>query len=414
MYRNREGDGGSRIADGRCERSAPLSRCLSLGVTAALFACSGAGAANWEIAPRLEGGYRYSDNYRLDLPGNEIEVSGAEADAQVTFRTLDPRTNFAITPRVRSTYFPDERNEDSNDYFLDAEFSDQTPRRRTSLRAAWVQEDVVRSELPLADATAEPQLGETDAVDSGRILQRNRRDLVRFMPSFEYDATQRLRTELGGRYVDADYERTFVNAQQDFREYGVWAGLGYLASERSSLSFRALASRYDTVRDADAFGGEVEWGRDFTENSRMYVRVGAQQTEPENRDSETNVIAGIGGRWSSPRNQLFVDFTRSVNASAAGVVVERHQLRFKVDHDVSPRVAVLLALMAHRDEGIEDGTYPTREYAAAQTGIEWRWNRALSLSATYNYRWQDYADEPSDASSNGFLISLIYEPKRPE
>jgi hypothetical protein len=26
--------------------------------------------------------------------------------------------------------------------------------------------------------------------------------------------------------------------------------------------------------------------------------------------------------------------------------------------------------------------------------------------------WQEYADEPSDASANGFLLGFIYEPKR--
>ena len=70
-------------------------------------------AANWEIAPRVQAGYRYSDNYHLDQPGEEIDVSGAEADAGVTFRTVDPRTNFEITPRVNTTYFPNDKEEDS-------------------------------------------------------------------------------------------------------------------------------------------------------------------------------------------------------------------------------------------------------------------------------------------------------------
>src|SRR5688572_24512994 len=92
------------------------------GVPVALAACT-ATAANWETAPRVQAGYRYSDNYRLDLPSEgEIEVSGAEADVGVTLRTVDPRTNFEITPRINSTYFPDEKDEDSNNYYLNAAF----------------------------------------------------------------------------------------------------------------------------------------------------------------------------------------------------------------------------------------------------------------------------------------------------
>jgi hypothetical protein len=38
--------------------------------------------------------------------------------------------------------------------------------------------------------------------------------------------------------------------------------------------------------------------------------------------------------------------------------------------------------------------------------------RAWALTATYNRLWQEYEDETADRNSNGFLISLVYEPKR--
>jgi hypothetical protein len=176
---------------------------------------------------------------------------------------------------------------------------------------------------------------------------------------------------------------------------------------------RALASRYETTFDTDAYGGEVEWGRDFSENSRMYLRLGGQQTRPERGRSDTNVIAGAGGRWMGQRNSLFLDLTRTVGPISAGTIVERHQLRLRIDHDVSPRLALLWGARASRDKEIEGGgAYPTREYVTAEVGLEWRMLRTLALTARYNYRWQEYADEPSDASANGFLIGVVYEPKR--
>ena len=102
---------------------------------AALAAASSATAANWEIAPRVEAGYRYSDNYHLGLPGTEVEVSGAEADAAVTFRTLDPRTQVEITPRVEGTYFGSGSEDNLGNYFLDASILDSTPRRRIGVEA---------------------------------------------------------------------------------------------------------------------------------------------------------------------------------------------------------------------------------------------------------------------------------------
>ena len=84
----------------------------------ALLSSRPALAANWEFAPRVQGGYRYSDNYHLDLPGGEIDVSGAEADAAVTFRTLDPRTQVRDHAAHPRDLFPGREGEDSTDYYL--------------------------------------------------------------------------------------------------------------------------------------------------------------------------------------------------------------------------------------------------------------------------------------------------------
>lgn len=377
----------------------------------ALVVCASAAAANWEWDPRVEGGYKYDDNFRLDPPGDEIEVSGVEADARVTLRTVDPRTTVEVTPRVRATYFPDEGDYDSTDYFVSGLFEDATPRRRIGARAAYAHEDVIRSELP--DADFQGDLGDPQLVDSGRTVERNTRDLIRVNPYFAYDFTQRYRMELEARYVDASFDRQISGSFQDFTDVGASAGLGFRMSQRSQIMVRALASQYETTFDTDAYGAQAEWTTDFSPTARMYVSLGGQQTEPENGDSYSNVIGGIGGRWTNQRGAVFVDLTSTVGPIAAGTVVERHQLRLGIDHDVSPRLALLFGLRIARDEEVDDGgSYPGRDYAAANAGLEWRWQRFLAFRATYNYRWQEYSDEPSDASSNGFLIGVVYEPKR--
>ncbi len=53
-----------------------------------------------------------------------------------------------------------------------------------------------------------------------------------------------------------------------------------------------------------------------------------------------------------------------------------------------------------------------RKYAAGSTGFEWRANRQFSLHGEYDYTWQKFADQPNDASSNGVIVSVIYEPRR--
>jgi len=380
---------------------------------AALLAAGTASAANWEIAPRVEAGYRYSDNWHLGPPGTEVEVSGGETDARVAFRTLDPRTQIEITPRILATYFPDEQDDDSVDGYLDARFEDVTPRRRMGVTGSFAHESVTRSELPEGGDVGGGDLGNPATGDSGRFIEHNKRDYLSVSPFISYDVTQRQRLDFNAYYLQADFEKQLENAQQDFSEEGVEAGWGYRFSERSSLSVHALASRYETTFDTDAYGGYLQWDTNFTENSRVYVRVGAQQTEPENGASDTNAIGGIGGSWNNQRNTLFLDLTRTVEPVSAGTVVERYQLRMRIHHDVSPRIALMLGARASHDDSIDPAsTFATRKYVAAEGGFEWRVLRDFAVTATYSYRWQEYADELSDRSANGFLVGFVYEPRR--
>jgi hypothetical protein len=342
-----------------------------------------------------------------------LEVSGAEADALVTFRTLDPRTQVEITPRVRGTYF-DVSDENSIDGYLDASFADVTPRRRMGIDGTFSREDVTRSELPEGgDVGGGGDLGNPVGGDSGRFIEHNTRDFVQVAPFFRYDVTQRQHVDFDAHYLRADFEKQFAGAQQDFSESGVGAGWGYQLSERSSLTVRAIASRYETTVDSDAYGGYLQWDTNFTENSRVYVRAGAQQTKAESGESDTNVIGGVGGRWNNQRNTLFLDLTRTVEPVSAGTLVERYQLRMQIHHDVSPRVSLMLGARGSHDDAIaEASTFVTRKYAAAEGGFEWRVLRNFAVTATYSYRWQEYADELSDRSANGFLVGFVYEPRR--
>jgi hypothetical protein len=383
---------------------------VALAVSALLLT-SAAGAANWEFAPVVEGGWRVSDNYRLSPPTQEVEVSGAEVDAALTMRTVDPRLHIELTPRVHATKFPGDGDEDSTDYYFSALVSDTTPVRDLGIRADFSREDVVRSELPAPEAGGD--LGSPETGDSGRTLDRSERNLVRVTPYWFYSLSEINRLELDGRYIDANFDNETGEELQDFSEKDVSAGWRHRYSERSSFVVRAVGSEFDTNFTTKAYGADLQWDTQFSPLSRMYARVGARSTSSDKRGDDTSIIAGVGGRWASQRNQLFLDLTRTVEPISAGTVVERYQLRFRINHDISPRVALVMGVRGAHDQDIDDqSTYPTRKFASGEVGFEWRLQRALSLTATYNRLWQEYEDEPADRNSNGFLISLVYEPKR--
>lgn len=388
---------------------------LAIALAVAIGSMATASADTWEFVPRLELGYLYNDNYRLDFAGDEIDVSGGILDVALPIRLVSQVRKAEIAPRVHATLFPDEPDEDSTDYFLKGMFEQRGQRNTFGVDAVASREDVVRSELPGADIDS--GLGEPTGGDSGRVLLRNERDLIRVAPYWRYDVSQRHRAEAGGYYIDADYEKDFLGAQQDYRDAGLYAGWGYLVSQRNSLTFRIRGSHYETVFDSDAYGAEVEWRSDFSETSQVYVRLGGQNTELDRGDgiSATSVIGGLGGRWTWPTTNIFADFTSSVGPTSAGVVVERSQLRLRLTRALRPRLSMLIGARATRDEAVQKiSSYPTRDYMTGEVGFDWRINRAWSIVGAYNYIWQEYADEDADRSSNAVSLGVVYEPGRGE
>jgi hypothetical protein len=409
----------------------------SLSCRNRILACLGAalacqapqvGAADRQVNPRVELGYTLDDNYRLDLPGGEIDVAGALLQAQLEFRRLGPRSEFTLTPRLRATYFPDETQEDSNDYFLGLEHLYTTQRSRTRLPLRFADETVVLSELPGndfndPDGGADPGLGETGGSDAGRLSVRNRRQLIEFRPGFEHAFSPRQGLELQGRYTNVGFEQDVPGEQIGYREVEASAGWEVRRSERTAFTARVLANSFspDTgVNEATGYGVHVEWSKQMSEVSSAYVRAGAQNTRidilsggvEETRDT-VDYLAGVGGQRRGERFDFFVDLTRGVGPTSAGIIVARDQLRLRFTRRFTERMGMFAVLRGIRDESVDDATaYARRLYGNGNVGLEWRIRRAVSLAVTYDYTWQEFEDEADARASSGLLLSLIYEPNR--
>jgi hypothetical protein len=392
-------------------KSAALTA-ISAGVLAALGAP--AMAAEWEMNPRIEAGYLYDNNYRLATEGGEIDVSGPMLDAQMEWRALTQTSEFTFTPRVRATYFPDETDLDAVDYFAGLNWKHRGQRVTTEIRGDFSKLDTVRSEQPLVDDGG--GLGEPDTGDSGRILVENRRTLAALRPSFVFDLSQRHQVQLAAGYQDVSYDEQIFGAQVDYQVTDALLGWVTRVNERSNFTVRARGSRIDLesrLEPNNAYGAEVQWDRTTAADTRSYLRLGAQSVELLDGEKETNWILGAGTNFIAGRNELFLDAARSVGPSSAGAVVTRDQLRLRWTRAFTPRLNLLAGLRATRDEDIENTLFTVfeeRKYATADVGLEWRWQEEYSLRAAYDYTWQEFEDASSDATSNGFLVSITYEP----
>ena len=393
-----------------------IRRCTSYGALplVAVLASAPAGAAPWDFIPRVEAGLMFDDNYRLTPAGTEIDVQGPVVDAALEMRTLTQTGEFSFTPRVRATYFPDETDLDTVDYFATLDWQHRGQRMQTNIRADYAEQDIVNSEQPDAGSGG-GDLGEPDIGDSGVTFVDNRRRRTSLRPSVSFDVSQRNALQFGVGYTDVSFDRQVLNGQEDFSVTDLVAGLSSRVNETSSLITRLRSARYDIESQevTNGYGAELEWNRRTVADTRSYLRAGAQNVELQNGRTETAWIAGLGVEFLAGRNEVFADLSRNVGASSAGTVITRNQLRVRWTYALTPRLSLLAGLRGTYDEDVDPvATFQPRRYATGDVGLQWFWQEEFSLRAAYDYTRQEFRNSGNDATSSGAMITVLYQPQQ--
>jgi len=397
----------ARLNPGRVAR-APIyvGMALALGAGAAARA-----DALWEFTPKVEAGYLYDDNYRLTQPGTETAVNGPMVDAALEMATLTQTGQFTFTPRVRATYFADQQDLDSVNYFATTDWLRNGQRFTTRLRGDFAQQDIINSEQPNADVDS--GLGEPVFGDAGRVVVKNRRTRYAVQPEVSWELTQRNRFEIAASYSDVSFDRAISDAQVGFDTTEVTAGVRTRISERTTIATRLRGGYYDIeFRDVTkAYGAEVQWDTRTIKDTTRFFRIGAQNVELANGGSNIAWLAGAGVNLILGRNELFSDVSRSVGPSSAGVVVARDQLRLRLVRAMTPRLNLLVGLRGTHDDDVDDtSTFTPRSYATADLGLEWRVKEEWSIRLAGDYTWQKFQGDSEAADSTGAMASIIYQP----
>ena len=379
----------------------------------AALASAPAIAEPWELNPSIEAGLLFDDNYRLTPDGTETKVEGPVVDAALEMRTLTQTGEFSFTPRIRATYFPDESDLDTVDYFALLDWQHRGQRAQTSVRGEFAQQDIVNSEQP--DVEAGGGLGEPDMGDSGIAFVENRRTRASLRPTVVFDVSQRHELQFGAGYVDVNFEEQISSAQEDFSVADVVAGLSTRVNEKTSFIARLRGAQYDiaTQEKTNGYGAEIEWNRRTVTDTQTYLRAGAQNVELQNGETEVAWIAGLGVELMMGRNELFADLSRNVGPSSAGTVVTRNQLRARWTRAITPRLSFLAGLRGTYDESVDpESTFQPRRYATGDIGLQWFWQEEFSLRAAYDYTWQEFRNSGNDATSSGALLTVLYQPQQ--
>jgi hypothetical protein len=398
-------------------------RCAGIAIVGALaieMIVTPAFAMDWQVNPRIVVNGIYNDNYRLDtVPADKISVEGAAVDASAQFHFEEPEFRMDLTPRLQSTFFPGNTQEQANNQFLDLNLQKRWQRVRFSLTGFYWREIVLSNFLPTTDITN--GLGKTGVnPDIGPVTERNREEFALLNPSATFDLTPIRRLIVDSQIIDLGYADQIAGVRENFKSYTSGLALAMDISPRSTVSVRASAAEFrpDVGSNANTYGVQTQWSLRQTELLQFYARVGEDHAEfgqvtGGGSTSANSFSGGIGTSRKFELTDLFVDLTRAVTPNSGGSVVAQDQLRLRLEHKFSARMAGFVAFRAIKDSALgNNSTFTNDRYITGSLGFEWRLYRQFSIAGQYIYTTEKYTTSLSSGNSNSVIVSLIYQPHR--
>ena len=212
-----------------------------MGVVLAMFA-GYAGAADWSVGPRITLNAVWDDNRRLTpIQGEEIEVYGAEIIALAEIQAETPVSTFYLTPRVRTTFYPDEPDLETTNWFADMGFERRGQRARGGFDLSYSNQETIGSYFPDADGGG--GLGEPDpGVGIGNSPVTNTEERLRIRPTARFDLSERWLLNLDLGFLDVQYDQQEANERQDFQSTFARAALGYELTPTQTVALRGCRS----------------------------------------------------------------------------------------------------------------------------------------------------------------------------
>jgi hypothetical protein len=376
-------------------------------------------AADWSFDPRVAVSGEYDDNNRLtDVPGQEIRVSGAALDAQLAMTGRTALTTFVLTPRLRSTKYPGDEQDEKDDQFLRMAVQHKGQRSEAALDADYIRIDTLGGYFPTSQGGGGGLGDPGPGTDVGGGNQRNREERFFFDPQVSFDITQRQTLTLDAWYLDVGYDRNEPGDRVGYSGIAASANYRIKTSETASLALDAGIDRYDPDdgNRTNSYAVQAEWAKRWSETAEAFVRGGANFVEsdlPGGSAYNSGFSGGAGVRWKFQVTDLFLDANQYLDPNSSGKMVTRTQLRIEVGRELGLKTRLNLDARFIDDSGAPgDDTYVGKQYAAAGVGFTWRMTRSLSLFGRYQYRWKEQQDAANDAASNGVSVGVAWEPNR--
>jgi hypothetical protein len=355
---------------------------------------AGAQADQWQATGSAGSSAVYDDNPRLLDVGSE-SAFGLVTDASLELKRQTERSKLGLSPRVVARRYTGDYALDSDDIYLDLDYSTRTSERSEySLRASYSRDGTLTSEF----------------VPTGFVPANVSREVAEFSAAANRSVSERAGLFGSATYQDVRYDDGLRYGLLDYR---YWSGLGLLQrslSERTSVSLVARIGLLDvplTRGESQEVTVGLGLDRSWSERWKSSFYVGPTFSEVNGRSSGTNTSyrADLTGEWE--RSALRVQAERLLSPDAGrGQLESRDRASASVTHGLSEYIeASVTATIDYFSEADDPrnrgGRY--RTYGRAVAGLVWRFSPQWSATTRLEYA---HRDDFTSASRSSLMAGI--------
>ncbi|MEX2494963.1 MAG: hypothetical protein WD448_02685 [Woeseia sp.] len=392
-----------------------IAACLAFGgLLMTLQAPENAAAQEWRLEPEVRLGVEYDDNARLRSDETEqVEIEGFIVEGSAGIAYLTPRTTFRVIPRARSRVYDEAIDVDSNDQFLEVDWTHETLKGRFSINSDYSREAARTAERADADVDEDdPEEIPTD--NTGIVFSNERRDRLRISPQWRQELTERLYLDTRYVYTDTSYDEDAFGPLRDYTDHRITAGLGNQFSERTRGYVSGTARRFDSDRGNDVDGVGVSAGveTDLSQTTRFQIEAGVENTDRSEGGSDSNVVGNVSVLRRLETVRLLAQYRRNISAGGAGRVTARDSLALSANKQFSERMSAGLGIRAYQTDGLGDEavTFQERDYAELHAEFSYALTRTMLVEADYRHARLDRTGMEGRADGNSIILWLVYRP----
>ncbi len=377
------------------QRSHARASLLLLGVAVVVVPIP-LSAADWRLGSGARIATTYADNPRMHEDGG-IATAGAIGEFNVDVRRLMERSEFTLTPRLRSARYREDKSLDTNDAFVD-----------TTLRFIGERSEWNAAANFTRDTTLTSELGSTGIVQSNR-----RRENISISGGPTFALTERVNAGLQASWSDIHYADTDFTGLVDYeyRTLSMFSTMSAAARSRFTLS---------------AQGGELVVPDFGTRTRNATLRLGwtyqpyplwttTLSAGPSYVDAQAGADSGVvfeaDFQRRSERWRFNVKADRELTPTGRGVLTRRDRVLVGAQRQLSEYISGSISAQWIRNQDLlpQFGvSFYEVDYGSVALDVAWRFAEHWRLAFAVNGAAQSYETRRGDAENYRTSLSIVW------